>query len=138
MTAFDLDPAMITRARRRLRDRDPASVDLSVGDVCAIDLPDHSVDAVADFGIIHHVPDWRRAIAEVARVLRPGGVLLFEEVPRRVLDSWTFRTFTDHPRDDRFEADDFAVELVRNGLAPTAEIRNRVGGMVFVGAARAV
>ena len=31
-----------------------------------------SVDAF-DFGIIHHVPDWRRALAEVHRALKPTG-----------------------------------------------------------------
>ena len=35
-----------------------------------------------DFGIIHHVPQWRRALAEVARVLKPGGRFYAEEVLR--------------------------------------------------------
>ena len=49
-------------------------------------------------------------------VLRRGGLLLFEEVPRHMLATWAFRTFTVHPRENRFEADEFATELARHGL----------------------
>lgn len=131
--AFDLDPAMIDKAQRRLHSR--PDVDLSVGDACEIEQPAASVDTVVEFGVIHHVPDWRAALAEIVRVLRPGGLLLFEDVPRHTLDTWLFRTFTVHPRDDRFEADDFADELRTLGLRPTAP-ESRFGGHVFVGAAR--
>ena len=133
VTAFDLDDSMVDLARRRLHGR-PAS--LSVGDACDIVESTASIDAVVDFGIIHHVPDWQRAVAEIARVLRPGGLLLFEEVPRRVLRSWAFRTFTVHPEENRFEAGEFAAELARNGLHGTGQIEHHLGGMVFIGAAR--
>lgn len=135
VTAFDLDPDMIERARRRLRLYTEKTA-LSVGDVCEIEQTAGSFDAVADFGIVHHVPDWRRALGEIARVLRPGGLLLFEEVPRATLDTWAFRTFTEHPRDDRFEADEFADALALHGLRSAAAIESHIGGMVFAGAAR--
>jgi 2-polyprenyl-3-methyl-5-hydroxy-6-metoxy-1,4-benzoquinol methylase len=133
VTAFDLDDSMVELARRRLHAR---PVSLSVGDVCAIDQPSGAIDTVVDFGIIHHVPDWQQSIAEIARVLRPGGLLLFEELPRHVLEIWAFRTLTKHPRENRFEADEFAAELARHGLHGTGTIERRLGGMVFVGAAR--
>lgn len=135
VTAFDLDESMVELARRRLHGR---PVTLSVGDVCEIEQPSASVDAVVDFGIIHHVPDWQQAVREIARVLKPGGLLLSEELPAHVLDTWVFRTFTVHPRDNRFEAPDFAAELARHGLHGTGTIERRLGGMVFVGAARKV
>ncbi len=133
VTAFDLDESMVDLASRRLRGR-PVSV--SVGDVCEIAVPAAGVDTVVDFGIIHHVPGWQLAVAEIGRVLRPGGLLLFEEVPRRMLESWAFRTFTAHPEENRFESDEFAAELARNGLHGTGRIEQYLGGMVFVGAAR--
>ena len=135
VTAFDVDPDQVARAAHRLRDRPSDAVVLGVGDAAAIDAQDASFDAVVDFGILHHVPAWRQAVDEIARVLRPGGHLLFEEVPRRVLDTWALRTFTDHPREDRFEAADFTAELARHGLHGTAQARSRAGGLVFVGAA---
>lgn len=132
VVAFDLDESMVDLACKRLHGR---PVSLSVGDACEIAQPADTVDTVVDFGIIHHVPDWQQAVAEIARVLRPGGLLLFEEVPRRILDSWAFRTFTVHPRENRFEPDEFAVELARNGLHGTGQIEKYLGGMFFVGAA---
>ncbi|ART70619.1 methyltransferase type 11 [Mycobacterium dioxanotrophicus] len=133
VSAFDLDETMVELARRRLHGR---PVSLSVGDACDIAQPAQSMDAVVDFGIIHHVPDWPQAIAEMARVMRPGGLLLFEEVPRHVLDTWAFRTLTVHPRENRFEADEFAAELSRHGLHGSGQLESHIGGMVFIGAAR--
>jgi SAM-dependent methyltransferase len=42
-------------------------------DVCALPLADRSVDAVVSANLFEHVPDDRRALREVRRVLRPGG-----------------------------------------------------------------
>ncbi|GAA4254392.1 class I SAM-dependent methyltransferase [Dactylosporangium darangshiense] len=46
------------------------------GSAEAIPLPDRSCDVVLMFLVLHHVTDRRRAAAEIARVLRPGGRLL--------------------------------------------------------------
>lgn len=135
VTGFDLDPAMVEKAQRRLHARG-AAVTLSVADACEIQQPTGQFDTVADFGVIHHVPDWQTAIAEIARVLRPGGLVLFEEVPRHTLDTWLLRTFTVHPRENRFEAAEFADELARHGLQPTAAPESHFAGHAFAGAAR--
>jgi len=83
--ALDLDPKMIERARRRLAAYDPARMQLSVGDVTSIKAGDATFDAVFDFGAIHLEPKWREAIAEVRRVLKPGGKFFFEWVTSSVL-----------------------------------------------------
>lgn len=45
-------------------------------DVTALSLATASVDAVVTMDVLEHVPDYQKAIAEFARVLRPGGVLV--------------------------------------------------------------
>ena len=46
-------------------------------DVTALSFGDGTFDAVVSLDVLEHVPDHRRALAEFARVLRPGGVLVF-------------------------------------------------------------
>jgi ubiquinone/menaquinone biosynthesis C-methylase UbiE len=114
--AFDLDPRMVARAVRR-HARHP-SVHLWVADCTAIPVPDAVYDAVFDFAIIHHVPDWRAALREVARVLKPGGRFYAEEALGRLITHPVTRIFLDHPQLDRFEAPDFERGLADAGLVP--------------------
>lgn len=114
--AFDLDPHMIELAHARLSSHPAERLRLFVGDVAKIDAPDSSYDAVFDFGIIHHVPVWQGAIAEVVRLLKPGGRFFFEEVTRQALDRWLYRTFLQHPAKDRFSGREFVTALERQGI----------------------
>lgn len=107
--AFDLDRRMINQARERLA-AVSSPVNLWVGDASAIEAENAQYDAVFDFGIIHHVPDWRRALAEVQRVLKPGGRFYGEEVLRRFILHPIARRLFDHPQEDRFDR----AELVRS------------------------
>lgn len=91
--AFDLDPRMVAQARTRLSGYG-SRVRLWVGDASAISVPDGTYDAVFDFGIIHHVPEWRRAAAEVHRALKPGGRIYAEEVLRRFIVHPITRAFS--------------------------------------------
>lgn len=114
--AFDLDADMVEQARRRLARWPAERVRVRVGDAARIDAGDESFDAVFDFGIIHHVEDWSAAVAEIHRVLRPGGRFFFEEVTRHALDRWAYRTFFEHPRHNRFSATEFVDALERQGI----------------------
>lgn len=114
--AFDVDPGFVDRARVRLASYAPERVQLSVADASAIPAADATFDAVFDFGVIHHVPVWRAAVAEIGRVLRPGGRFFFEEVTRQALDRWAYRTFLRHPVEDRFSGQQFVAELQRHGI----------------------
>ncbi|TXD38165.1 methyltransferase domain-containing protein [Lujinxingia vulgaris] len=68
---IDLSPGMLEQARAR---------GLEVSEGCATELPfeDATFDVVYSFKVLAHVQDIRKAVAEAARVVRPGGVLLLE------------------------------------------------------------
>jgi ubiquinone/menaquinone biosynthesis C-methylase UbiE len=118
--AFDLDPDMVRRARLRLA-RFGERVRLWTGDAEAIDAPDGTYDAVFDFAIIHHVPRWRDALAEIHRVLRPGGLLYAEEVLAAFIHDPLWRRVLDHPMHDRFDAATFADGLREVGFEVRAQ-----------------
>src|SRR6185436_4617065 len=54
----------------------PAHVDLRQGTLEALPIGDGEVDVVLLVLVLHHVPDPARALAEAARVLKPGGHLV--------------------------------------------------------------
>jgi ubiquinone/menaquinone biosynthesis C-methylase UbiE len=50
-------------------------VDLHKADATALPFPDNYFDCVYSFGVLHHIPDVSRVLAEIHRVLKPGGML---------------------------------------------------------------
>ena len=88
LTGIELSPKMLDLARRRARElgRD---ADLRVGDAHNLPFSDASFDTVVVTLALCTIPDDRRALAEVARVLRPGGqLLLLEHVRSSVPPVW--------------------------------------------------
>ena len=72
--AFDIMPEQIELAKKR-----GLNVDFMVGDATAMNASDSSCDAVFDFGVLHHIPLWRKTLEEAVPVLVSGGVMLIEE-----------------------------------------------------------
>ena len=134
--AFDIDPDMVQRARHRLSRYRADQLKLYVGDAAAIDEESESFDAVFDFGIIHHIPDWSRAIAEVARVLKPGARFFFEEVTTHALNRWSYRTFLEHPKENRFSGDQFVAALEHHGIHVGTNYVDRFFGDFIIGVGR--
>lgn len=136
--AVDLDPKMVSRARHRLAGYGER-VRLATGDMtdlrAALDAADASYDAVFDFAIIHHVPDWRAALTEIARVLRPGGRFYFDEVTAAALATRGYQWLFDHPTHDRFTGPEFVAELERQGLRVGPRWLTRIRGHYLLGVA---
>ena len=69
--AVDASAAMLQAAKRRLQDAD--NVELRRGELEALPIDDARLDAATMMLVLHHVPEPQRALAEAARVLKPGG-----------------------------------------------------------------
>lgn len=78
VTGIDLSPAMLEIATRRAASLG-MSVDLRVADAQALPLPDGQFDIVVCTLGLCSIPDERRAVQEMYRVLRPGGRLVLME-----------------------------------------------------------
>ena len=72
VTAVDLTENALAVARQ-FAARRGVSIDFRLGNAEGLDFPDQSFDVVYSFGVLHHTPDIERSVAEVHRVLRPGG-----------------------------------------------------------------
>src|SRR6266542_5305485 len=104
LTGVELSPAMLEIARARARELG-REVDLRVGDAQALEFPDQSFDSVVCTLSLCTIPDDRAAVAEVRRVLRPGGrFLLLEHVRSPLLPIRTAERLLE-PLMLRFEAD---------------------------------
>lgn len=58
---------------------DCAQVEIVLGDIHRLSMADHSVDRIHTDRVLQHVDDPDAVVAEVARVLRPGGIVAFAE-----------------------------------------------------------
>jgi len=110
LTAFDFMPEQIDLAKKRgLR------ADFSVGDVTKIEFPDNTFDAVFIFGVLHHVSEWRKALYEVARVLKQKGVLLIEEPNKHCVALFDRLGFI-YPKESQFDWSEFEDGLKMAGF----------------------
>ena len=74
--AADISPYMLTRARREAGRRGVQdAIEFVEADVTALQFPDASFDLCVTYNGLHCLPNPRAALAELARVLRPGGTL---------------------------------------------------------------
>lgn len=112
--ALDLDPEMVRLARRRVG-TGVAGLAMEA-DAQALPYRAGSFDAVFNFGILHHLEDWRGGLKEVSRVLRVGGRFYFEEIYAPLYANFLFRRLLAHPREDRFRGPGFRAALADAGL----------------------
>jgi ubiquinone/menaquinone biosynthesis C-methylase UbiE len=84
-TCTDISPGMLT-ALAANAERLGLDVETVVADAERLPFADASFDLVFGHAVLHHIPDLPRAFGELARVLAPGGTLLFAGEPSRYGD----------------------------------------------------
>lgn len=123
ITAIDLDNKMITIARKKYAN---SHVKFLQADVEKLPFSNNSFHAVFDFGILHHVPNWKKALKEIHRVLKKDGQFIMEDGS---IDSFStplgkiIKRYFDHPYKDMYSKIEF-VEYLRKINFKDIKIRN--------------
>ena len=107
VVAVDISPRMVELARER-------GIDAREGDVQQLPFADGEFECAVAAWMLYHVPDVERALAELARVLRPGGRLVaVTNAPDHLLE---LRELVGMPRHvfTSFNGDDGAERLERH------------------------
>ena len=99
VTAVDFAEEAVAQARVTLAESGAAAVDVQLGDVYALDLPDATFDVVHTHQVLQHVPDPVTALAAMRRLCVPGGI-----VAARDADYAAFTWFPADPLLDRWLA----------------------------------
>ena len=84
-TCTDISPGMVA-ALEQNAERLELDVEALVADAEQLPFEDDSFDLVVGHAVLHHLPDLQQAFAEVFRVLKPGGTIVFAGEPSRYGD----------------------------------------------------
>ena len=129
VTGVDPSPASISAARAHAAGRG-LPIDYRVGSGEDLPVPDAAFDVAFCCDVLEHVSDLDRVISETARVLKPGGLYLFDTINRtlrskllaiKVMQEWPLTRLTDvaiHDWDMFIAPAELAGILKRHGLAP--------------------
>jgi ubiquinone/menaquinone biosynthesis C-methylase UbiE len=96
VTSADVAPRFLELCERRFGDSGRVQTHRLDG-VALGSLPSDTFDIAATYSVLHHVPDYLGLIADMVRVVRPGGVIFLDhEASERVYaDDPTYREFTE-------------------------------------------
>jgi len=124
-----IDPSLpsLDTARKHAQTAD-AQICYLAGSAVRLPFPDNHFDAVVCADVLEHIPNWTEAIAEISRVLRPGGIFLFDTI-NRTLQSWLILIFglqqfpltrifppNTHAWKMFIQPEELKTQLTRNGL----------------------
>ncbi len=92
-----IDPSadVVAKATAHVESSDTANCSIRVGDVYALDAPDHTFDVVHAHQVLQHLRDPVAALTEMRRVARPGGLVAVRDAD--------YGAFTWHPADQRLD-----------------------------------
>lgn len=115
--AIDLDERMIKIAKEK---NAHSSTKFELASATKLCYEQDYFDAIFDFWIIHHIPNWRNCIDELYRVLKPGGEIILEDYSLDTFSTffWRFlKRVLKHPYDDMYTEEEFITYLKTKGFS---------------------
>lgn len=88
LTCFDISPGMVRRAIRRIKSTRPNYL---VADLAQLPFAEGTFDCVTCGYVLEHLPDPRIGLAELHRVMQPGGSMLLLTTEDNFGGAWTSR-----------------------------------------------
>jgi len=79
LIAVDIQPKMIAQVEKRIQEAGLTNVETHVANAHSLPLDDASVDRAFLVTVLPEIPDQARALAELRRVIKPGGLLSITE-----------------------------------------------------------
>ena len=89
VTGIDISPKSIAVAQAHAA-ISRLSIDYKVGSGTSLPFKNNSLEAVSCCDVLEHIRDWKQVIAEVGRVLVPGGLFFFDTINRTTKSKVTF------------------------------------------------
>lgn len=132
LIGVDYDPEQVDRARRNLSRRSTLAsrVDFCEGDATKLAFPSESFDFAYALNVLHHIRDYRAALREVHRVLKPWGRFFIQDLSRAFFLPGLRQLF---PPESLFTLGDLVTDLGAAGFRVDAA---RGRAIVFIKAFR--
>lgn len=115
----DLSQAMLERSRRKARRRGVVNMDFAVQDLTCLSIGDDTFDAVAAGNVLHLLRQPERAVSELLRVTKPGGLVILPTFLQKEKNSLRaavglYKLLGFHPVTD-FDAKSYRALLEKSG-----------------------
>jgi len=116
-TGIDLDKKMIAKALERGVGK--GNVRFEEADVTDLPFDDRSYDSVFNFGCIHHITDWKKALEEIYRVIKPGAEFLCVDFDKEYFKRyfwWGKKWMMPHPYTTMYTQEEFKSHMESLGM----------------------
>lgn len=112
---IDLDEKMIKFARKNKL----PNTSFNVGDATKLDFKSNSLDGIFVFAVLHHIPNWEKALDEIHRVLKKDGQIFIEDASLETFSTpfgRLIKILTNHPYDSMYKLHKFFDYFDRLGF----------------------